>query len=245
MTNSSSDYIGRLIELLKLVETDLKGPIDSAAEMMADAFENGGMLHAFGTGHSHVIALELFYRAGGFANINPILIPELMLHESASDSSQRERTHLNAAELFEQHKITSRDVMLLISNSGGNQATIDVAWEAKRQGIATIALTSLAHAQSSQARSKTEKLNDIVDVTLDNHGQPGDASVSIANTGLTMGPTSTAINAAIVNALAIAAAEKLAARNCRPAVFTSANIAGGDEHNQSLIEQFQGRVKAL
>lgn len=245
MTDSSAAYLARLGELLKLVEADLQGPIDLAAGMLADAFAVGGMLHAFGTGHSHVIALELFYRAGGFANINPILIPELMLHESASDSSQRERTHLDAAALFDQHKIGSNDVMLLISNSGGNQATIDVAWEAKRRGIPTIALTSLAHAKSSQARTRTEKLNEIADVTLDNHGQPGDASVAIAHTDLTMGPTSTAINAAIVNALAIRAAEKLAAQNVSPAVFTSANIAGGDEHNQTLIQQFQDRVKAL
>ena len=40
-------------------------------------------------------------------------------------------------------------------------------------------------------------------------------------------------------------AEKLAERNCQPAVFTSANIAGGDEHNHTLIQQFQSRVKAL
>lgn len=245
MNESASQYLANLRQLLTLVESDLSGPIESAAELLANAFARGGMLHAFGTGHSHVIALELFYRAGGFANINPILIPELMLHESASDSSQRERTHLDAGGLFEQHRISANDVLLLISNSGGNQATIDMAWEAKRHGVATIGLTSLAHARSQQARSKTEKLNEIVDITLDNHGQPGDASVEISGTSLTMGPTSTAINAAIVNALAIRTAEKMAERNCEPAVFTSANIAGGDEHNHTLIQQFQSRVKAL
>ena len=243
--DSSTTYLAMLQQLLQLVEADLTGPIDQAAELISRAFEKGGMLHAFGTGHSHVIALELFYRAGGFANINPILIPALMLHESASDSSQKERSPLDASAVFAQHNISDRDVLMLISNSGGNQATIDMARTAREAGVPVIALTSLAHAQSQQARTHSEKLHEIADITLDNHGQPGDASVTIADTELRMGPTSTVINAAIVNALAIKCAEKMRARNVEPAVFTSANIAGGDEHNQELIRQFQGRVTAL
>ena len=42
-----------------------------------DAVSAGGLVHVFGTGHSHLLAEELFYRAGGLAQINPILVDAL------------------------------------------------------------------------------------------------------------------------------------------------------------------------
>ena len=245
MTNFASEYINRLTKLLEQIETDLAGPIDLAADAVANSFEAGGILHAFGTGHSHVIALELFYRAGGFANINPILIPELMLHKSASASSQIEREHLDVNEVFDSQKIDADDVLLLISNSGGNQATIDMAKAARARKVPVIVLTSLAHARSVESRSDTEKLHEFADFTLDNHGEPGDASVHVDGLAVAMGPTSTVANAAIVNALAIRVAQKLTERGCGLSIFTSANIVGGDAHNQELIKKFQQRVSAL
>ena len=45
----------------------------------------------FGTGHSHMLAEEGHFRAGGFAPICPILFSGLMLHEG-SLSGEIERT---------------------------------------------------------------------------------------------------------------------------------------------------------
>ena len=48
-------------------------------------------VHAFGTGHSHMLAEELFYRAGGLVRVRPILFEGLMLHAGAELSTRLER----------------------------------------------------------------------------------------------------------------------------------------------------------
>ena len=63
-----------------------------SAKFFYNTYKNKGMIYIFGTGHSHMMAEEGHFRAGGFAPICPILCSSLMLHESASLSSTIERT---------------------------------------------------------------------------------------------------------------------------------------------------------
>ena len=61
---------------------------------------NGGVWHLFGTGHSHFIGEEVYYRAGGLVPVNAILFPALMQHEGPVTSTRRPasaRTPLTAA----------------------------------------------------------------------------------------------------------------------------------------------------
>ena len=55
--------------------------IEKAAELVAESCRRGGKFYVFGTGHSHMIAEELYLRAGGLALGLAILPPEMMLHE--------------------------------------------------------------------------------------------------------------------------------------------------------------------
>ena len=77
--------------LIERLETSQWQHIDAAAELMTEAMARGGTIHAFGSGHSHMFAEELFYRAGGFVRIEPILFEGLMLHASAPLSTALER----------------------------------------------------------------------------------------------------------------------------------------------------------
>ena len=77
--------------------------IRAAAELVADALAAGGVVHAFGSGHSHMLAEELFYRAGGLVHVRPILFEGLMLHASAPLSTALERMPGLAAALLEDH----------------------------------------------------------------------------------------------------------------------------------------------
>jgi uncharacterized phosphosugar-binding protein len=70
--------------------TQCKGIFQAAAEF-ARAISTGHWVFVFGTGHSHIMAEELFYRAGGLACIVPILETGLMLHEGAIKSTALER----------------------------------------------------------------------------------------------------------------------------------------------------------
>ena len=63
-----------------------------------------GMIYIFGTGHSHMLAEEGHFRAGGFAPICPILNSSLMLHEDTTFSSVLERTEGVATKLINNFK---------------------------------------------------------------------------------------------------------------------------------------------
>src|SRR5437764_6626126 len=74
----------------RLIDTQW-GSIAEAAQLFTDAAARGKTIHAFGTGHSHMLAEEVFYRAGGLVQIKPILFEGLMLHASAPLSTSLER----------------------------------------------------------------------------------------------------------------------------------------------------------
>ena len=51
--------------------------LEDAARLVADSVAAGGVLHLFGAGHSQLLALDAYARAGGLACVNPILDPAL------------------------------------------------------------------------------------------------------------------------------------------------------------------------
>ena len=92
--------------------------IKKAASILSHSLSTEGWIYACGTGHSHLLAEEIFYRAGGFARVRPLLLPQLMLHESATGSTDEERKEGYAPILFQDYSISKHDVLLISSNSG-------------------------------------------------------------------------------------------------------------------------------
>ena len=84
-------YIEEARRALDRLAREEAGSIRAAAAAVADALEAGGVLHVFGAGHSHILAEEAFYRAGGLAAINPILDRRLMFFDGVMASTQAER----------------------------------------------------------------------------------------------------------------------------------------------------------
>jgi len=220
--------------------------VGRAAVLVADTVAAGGLIHVFGTGHSHLMAEELFYRAGGLAQVNPILVDPLMLHSGAARSTRLERVPGLAAALLESESVGPDDLMIVVSNSGGNATGIEMLLAARDLGLSTIALTSMKHASAGSARAGTgPRLHDLADVVLDNRGTAGDAAVTPAGGSVAVAPTSTVIGAAILNAVVAEAVELLLARGVIPDVFASSNLAGGDEINRALLDTYASRVRAL
>ena len=120
--------------------------LDAAADRLADTIAGGGLVHVFGTGHSHLLAEEVFYRAGGLAAIDPILVPSLMLHESAIRSTELERTSGLADELLADVHVASGDTLVVASNSGGNTVTDELAERCRATGASIVAIVSRRHA---------------------------------------------------------------------------------------------------
>jgi uncharacterized phosphosugar-binding protein len=246
VSSAGRSYLDEVLRLLIEVRDDQWPAIQRAAALVADAVSAGGLIHVFGTGHSHLLAEELFYRAGGLAQVNPILVDALMLHAGAARSTRLERLTGLADALIDGEQIGPHDVMIVVSNSGGNATCVEMARAAGTRGISTIALTSIRHATAAGARNHDgPRLHEVVDVVLDNRGQPGDACVALDGLAQPVAPTSTVVGAAILNAVVAEAVEIMLARGHTPDVFASSNLAEGDRINHELVTRYAPKVRAL
>lgn len=240
------EYIENVKNIIEKIETAGAESIEKTAKIIADTLINGSRIYLFGTGHSHMLAEELFYRAGGLVNIQPVLVESLMLHISASESTVAERKEGMAEEIFREYSMSADDTVIIISNSGRNGVIVDMALLCKKEGLNVIALTNLEHTYSGESRHKSGKrLCEIADVVLDNGGCVGDACIEVDSIEGKICPTSTVCGAMILNAVIAEAVDICAKKGFNPDHFASSNIDGGDEINNKFVEKYKNELKHL
>ena len=242
----NKDYLKNIINLLHKLENTQENMIDRVADVCAECIYNGGLLYFFGTGHSHMICEEPFYRAGGLACIYPILETDLMLHEGASKSSGYERLEGLGNLVVANTNISKGDVLFIASNSGRNCAVIDAAMEAKKRGAITVAITSMDHTTKVASRhSSGLKLYQVCDYVLDNSGEMGDASVELVGMEQKIAPTSSVMDITLVNLILVNTVEILLRKGMKPPVFMSANTDAGDQANKAVLDMYRARIPSL
>ena len=237
-------YIDKIETILKKVRNSQAQNIEAAAKAIADAVSGGKFLYAFGTGHSHMLAEEIFYRAGGLVRVCPILEDGIMLHTGAFRSSRMERLPGYAEILLENYKdIIPGDIMLLFSNSGRNTVIVEMALEATKRNMVTICITSRSHGAVCKSRHPSGlKLYDICDIIIDNCGEPGDACLEIS--GIACGPTSTVMGAMILQEIVCGAIAQMTEREeILPEVFCSSNVDGGDGINAVYYNKYKDKIR--
>lgn len=240
-------YITALEKLLERIRQEQGAAIVAASNLVADALVAGGLIHTFGTGHSHLIADEAFFRAGGIAAINPILDERLVFLKGALESTRAERVAGLARTLIAQEKIGPDDVAILISNSGRNNAPVEMALEMKSLGVRVVAITSVAQSSSSKPlHSSGKRLFELADVVIDNCVPPGDALLALPGLATRIGPSSTVAGAAIINSIMIEAVAETLRRGAPVPVLPSANLDGVTEETlKDLLASYRGRIKYL
>ena len=136
----NGSYIQIVRSVIEKIEKTQAEVIDEVANLCVDSIKKKHMLYFFGTGHSHMICEEPFYRAGGLVPVHPILEPALMLHEGAYKSTLFERLDGIGKVLLDVNGAEKGDVLFLISKSGRNGSVIDMAFEARNKNITTVAI---------------------------------------------------------------------------------------------------------
>jgi uncharacterized phosphosugar-binding protein len=223
-TDHRATYFALLHDLLDTVLAQERQGLDAAEAAIATALGAGRQVLAFGTGHSHALALEFCDRAGGLVATKVLGDGVLSMQEGLAKSTAAERIGDYGPMLVELAGIGPGDVLIVISNGGRNAVPVQAAEEAKRRGATTIAVTSVAHSRANEARPPaTHRLFEVADIVIDNHGCPGDAALAIDELPAAVGATSTVIGAAIMQALSFGAALRLAATGTVPQLWVSKN----------------------
>ncbi|MFI7144076.1 sugar isomerase domain-containing protein [Nonomuraea sp. NPDC050022] len=217
--------------------------IEEAGGLIFAALRAGGVLQAFGTGHSRSVALELVGRAGGLVAANQLGIRDVAYYGDASPRDildpKIEREPGLALRIWELADIRPEDVFVIISNSGGNASIVEMARLARTRGHRVIAITSRAH---TAELSVDERLADLADVVIDNGAPYGDAALPLPDGGAIC-PVSNLTGVLIAQLLVAEVAGRFLAAGQAPPVFRSANTPGGDAYNDRLLEGYGSRVR--
>ncbi|MCK1999174.1 SIS domain-containing protein [Psychrobacillus psychrodurans] len=226
--------------LLEKVAEQENENIENASKLIAERIKKGGILQLFGCGHSHLLAQEAYYRAGGLVPVAPINIEPLMLHKGALTSSSNEKDPTLIGQYKDQVSFEPNDILIVISTSGRNPAPIDMAFLGKEAGILVISLQSLSYRDQEGRHASGKRLEEVVDIVLNTYVPVGDGLLS--NKGLQYGPASTVVGAALLNALICQVIEEISKESEELPVFKSANLSDSQFHNETMLKKYRNRI---
>ncbi|UQU66483.1 SIS domain-containing protein [Couchioplanes caeruleus] len=246
MTITSAAYVETIRAAIDRAGTSQGDLVARAADLFTATLQAGGVIQAFGCGHSEALAMEIAGRAGGLVPTNKIALRDIVLYggEPASvlADPQLERTPRVAHRLYELAPIKPDDAFVIASNSGVNGAVVEMAQLVKQRGHALVAITSLEHSARVDSRHESGlKLTDLADVVLDNGAPYGDAALSYGDGAV--GAVSSITAALLAQQIVVEVVARLLALGETPPIYLSDNVPGGREHNKQLEERYAGRIR--
>jgi len=231
-----------MVEHLRGCEARNADALDVVADRLLAAVRDGLRVHVTGTGHSSSLVLETFYRAGGLACVNPITHPGLIPLSGGIASTVLERSADLAEALLAQAAPREGEVAVVFSSSGANPLPVELARGLRAAGVWVVAVSSLPHLRAAPARAGI-KLDDIADEVLDTGVPVGDAAFD--SDGARTAPLSSLSSIFLWNLLLARIAERARSEGVELPLWTSANVAGGDERNADLLAKYRPIIPLL
>ena len=237
MSPPAATYFSTATGLLKKACETNRQTLQQLGAIIGRSVAEGGVIHAFGSGHSEILAREIVGRAGGLVCVSSIDDPTKGVMENLVGFGTQ------LAERYDRlYGLRPGETIMVISNSGKNAAPIEVALYAKQKGLTVVGLTSLAMSRTARTVHPGGKnLHAIADYVLDNCGVPGDAIVDVAG-GIRAGPTSTLVGTMLFNLLLLEAVDWLKTNGHPLPILRSQNLPGSIERNRVLTEKYAGRL---
>ena len=244
-------YVEKAIANIREVAEKQGDNIHAAAELMAKAIEDDKLISVYGGGgHTTLCMGEMFFRAGGLCNINPIMETGLSVFNQALKYLELERTVNYGSAIMKYYDLKKDDVLIIFHNIGINPATIDAAEEAKKNGVKIIAVSSTAWQQGMPAdhfirHPNKKNLFDYADVCIDDYNPVGDCIVDIPGMKTPIAPVSNVVDFTIAHLLEVETCHILMEKGIQPPVWMSANTAEGDAFNAENLAKYKNRIKML
>ncbi len=231
---------------VRLVSHEQMDAVAAAADLVVGGLRAGGVVQAFGTGHSQALAMEFAGRAGGLVPTNMIAVRDLVLLGGEPPdvlfTEHLERDPAVGGRLYELAGAQPSDVFVMASNSGGNGSVVELARIVKERGHPLVVITSMAHTSRVTSRHPSgQRLFELADVVLDNGAPYGDAMLDAAGTAVC---AISSITAALLAQMIVAEVVRtMLAAGETPPVYLSANVPEGDAHNSALEARYAGRIR--
>lgn len=255
MKSPFDQYLDATLALVNGIADTQRDAILRAARVCADTILKDRLVHLFGAGHSRIPVEEVFPRYGSFPGFHPMVELSMTFHHNVVGANgQRQAMFIEnvsglAEKILRNFRLSSDDTMVVFSVGGTNVVPIEIALEARKAGLTTIAVTSLAsNATGRTAQSDGKNLADVCDIVIDNGVPAGDAVVWVDGIETPVSPVSTIGACFVANALKAQIAQLLTDAGQPPLVLTSP-VHVGSERSRDLFEKtyddYRRRVRVL
>lgn len=238
------------VQLSEAVEKNQE-VLSSLRTSIVERVKRGEWVYVFGSGHSSLLPLELFHRAGGVYFVLPLVADYLMPQAGPSVVRVLERTAGVVTPLLDRMAPAPGEMVWIVSQSGINSACIDMALQAKARGLRTVAWTSRVHSQAVPSRHPSGKrLFEVCDEVVDLCGVVGDAAVPVPQGEgegvgeVSAGPLSSLTSICLAHSLLTAAGTDLERDGVR-CFYASVNTPTGEARNRDLEIKLRARAPWL
>jgi len=245
------EYFRKCREILEAVERQ-QHAIEEAASWFSETILAGRMVHLFGCGHSRILVEEMWPRYGSFPGFNPIVELSLTFHNPVVGANgQRQAMYLEnvgglAERILRNFGLSDKDSALVISSSGCNVVSIEMAEGFRTRGMRVAAIVSRRHCDASASRHpKGLKLTDVADLVLDTGAPAGDAMVSVPGLDTPVAPGSTVGGCLLINAIKAEVAARLARAGSPPKVLTGAAVVGAERASELFESAYDEHAHRL
>jgi uncharacterized phosphosugar-binding protein len=233
-------------QAVRRVAREQAAAVAAASDLVVGGLRAGGVVQAFGTGHSQALAMEISGRAGGLVPTNMIALRDLVLLGGEPSellfTEHLERDPAVGRRLYDLAGVSPSDVFVMASNSGGNGSVVELAHVVKEHGHPLVVITSMAHSGRVASRHPSGKrLFELADVVLDNGAPYGDAVLTTG--GVTVCAVSSMTGALLAQMIVAEVVRTMLAAGESPPVYLSSNVPEGDAHNDALEARYAGRIR--
>jgi len=251
----ATEWLDHARDVMGAIEHTQQDHIRKAAAVMADSIAAGRWVHTFGCGHATIPVEEMYPRIGGFVGFHPMVeLPMTFFTGITGQMGIQQFLFLERAEgygiaIMKGYEFDPKDTMWIFSHTGINAVNIDVALEAKKQGMTVVVCGSAAEAKGKVTRHSCGKtIFDLADIVIDTCVPAVDASVPLKNHFDKIGPLSTMAFVTTVWMTIATVAEILADRGVHLHIHPSHNVPGDTTARERLdaaLAEYKRRVAVL
>lgn len=248
MFELAAEYTERITKLLKTISEEEAERMQLASNILSDKVVEGRLINILGAGgHSAIAAMEIFWRAGGIAQVNA-MFPAGTNIVTANPTTARVAGL--APYILNFYDVYADDVLILVNFYGLNTISVDVAIEAKKRGVKLITINSHKFAARVPAdfrwrHPSKQNIHDFADIAIDNHVPYPDALLEVEGIAEKIAPSATILTCFAINCMMAETIRKIREKGVEPEIWISNNIPGCDEHNKIIHDRYRRRIHHL